>query len=77
MYLNYSNALSDLGMEVSRLDPALFMFFEDNSTIMSYERRLSGMISTHVDDSLTVGKDSLKKKIEILMMEKFKYGAKI
>ena len=53
-YLSYSNALGNLGMEVSRLDPALFLFFDDKSTRMSKESKLSGIRSTHVDDSLTI-----------------------
>ena len=31
------------------------------------------MISTHVDDSLTVGKDSFRNQVEVPMIEKFKY----
>ena len=62
-------------MEVSRLDPASFLFFDAKSTRMSKERKLSGMISTHVDDSLTVGKDSFRNQVEVPIMEKFKYGS--
>ena len=61
-YLSYSNALGNLGMEVSRLDPALFLFFDDKSTRMSKERKLSGIRSTHVDDSLTI--DSWQRLIQ-------------
>ena len=60
-YLNYAKSLCDLGMEVSRLDQALFLYFEDDSTKESYKRKLGGIISTHVDDSLNVGADKFQK----------------
>ena len=73
--MNYSKALVDLGLELSKLDPALFFFFEDHSNDKSEVRKPSGIISTHVDDSLSVGSETFREKVEKPMMNKFTYGA--
>ena len=73
-YKNFAENLVGLGMEVSRVDPAMFYFFDDDSTKDSEERNLSGIITTHVDDSLTGGNDIFTRKVAKPMMKKFKYG---
>ena len=70
-YLAYADALLDYGMEVVKMDPALFVYHKDNSTIKSEVRKLSGILSTHVDDSLATGSPSFKAEVEKRILQKF------
>ena len=60
-YLNQGDKLIELGMEVCRMDPALFFYFDDVSNILSEDRELAGVLGTHVDDSMTAGNDKFTK----------------
>ena len=70
-YLNQGDKLIELGMEVCRMDPALFFYFEDGSNILSENRELAGVLGTHVDDSMTAGNDKFTKNIIKPMLKKF------
>ena len=63
-YLNFSESLQSLGMETCKMDPAMFLLFGDNSTDKSEKRNLTGMITTHVDDSLSAGNEQFKEQVE-------------
>ena len=64
-----------IGLEMCRMDPALFFYFNDGSNILSEDRKLAGILGTHVDDSLTLGNENFSKKIMKPMMKKFVYGS--
>ena len=74
-YTNQGENLIGLGMEMCRMDPALFFYFNDGSNILSEDRKLGGVLGTHVDDSLTLGKENFSKKIMKPMIKKFVYGS--
>ena len=57
------------------MDPALFVYHKDNSTIKSEVRNLSGILSTHVDDSLATGSPSFKAEVEKRILQKFTHGS--
>ena len=74
-YLNQGDKLIEFGMEVCRMDPALFFYFDDGSNILSEDRELAGVLGTHVDDSMTAGNDKFTKNIIKPMLKKFEYGS--
>jgi hypothetical protein len=74
-YTNQGEKLIGLGMEMCRMDPALFFYFNDGSNILSEDRKLAGILGTHVDDSLTLGNENFRQKIMKPMMKKFVYGS--
>ena len=57
------------------MDPAFFFYHSDGSTDKSEVRKLSGMVATHVDDSLTAGDAMYRNDVEGPMTEEFDYGA--
>jgi len=73
-FLNYAKTLVNLGMESCRMDPAFFFHHSDGSTKDDYERSMDGILCTHVDDSLTAGPASFKKKVIKPVMEQFVHG---
>ena len=74
-YTNQGEKLIGLGMEMCRMDPALFFYFNDGSNILSEDRKLAGVLGTYVDDSLTLGNENFIKKIMKPMIKKFVYGS--
>ena len=70
-YTNQGEKLIGLGMEIFRMDPALFFYFNIGSNILSdsEDRKLAGILGTHVDDSLTLGNENFSKKIKKPMMK--------
>ena len=68
------NKLIGLGMEVCRMDPAVFLYFNDGSSILS-ERHLAGVLGTHVDDSMTAGNKHFDQNILKPMLKTFEYGS--
>ena len=74
-YINQASKLVEFGMEVCRVDPAFFFYHSDGSTVKSEVRELSGMIATHVDDSLTAGDAKYRNDVEGPMTEVFDYGS--
>ena len=74
-YINQSTKLVDFGMEVCKVDPAFFFYHGDGSTMDSHYRDLSGMVATHVDDSLNAGDARYRNDVEGPMTEVFEYGS--
>ena len=74
-YINQATKLVEFGMEVCKMDPAFFFYHSDGSTALSEVRKLSGMVATHVDDSLTAGDAKYRNDIEGPMTEEFDYGS--
>jgi hypothetical protein len=74
-YINQATKLVGFGMEVCKMDPAFFFYHSDGSTDKSEVRKLSGMVATHVDDSLTAGDAMYRNDVEGPMTEEFDYGA--
>ena len=69
-YLEVEQTLVNLGCQVSRLDPAVFIYFnpEDNS--------LSGLMLTHVDDFIHGSGDQVfQRNVMIPLKERFKFGS--
>lgn len=67
-FISLSSELKRLGLEQSKLDHTLYMYFEN--------KVLGGMILTHVDDFLYCGADDFEKKVMIPLSKRFAVGSK-
>ena len=74
-YVNQSTKLVEFGMEVCKVDPAFFFYHEDGSSDGDQCRQISGIVATHVDDSLTAGDSIFRNDVEGPMTEVFEYGS--
>ena len=60
-YINYSESLRKQGMEVSQMDPAFLLFFDDDSRMNDVSRKLAGSMTIHVDKLLSAGNKLLNQ----------------
>ena len=71
-YKNFSQSLVDLGCVKARMDPAMFIHFENGEEEVSKEP--TGIAVTHVDDVLSVGNTKFDKNVMGEMKKVFKFG---
>ena len=74
-YLNITNGLMKLGCELSRMDNAFYMKFQDNSKPEDDERTLEGLVGAHIDDFLEVGTEKMKTTVLEPLRKQFTFGS--
>ena len=73
-YLNFSQKLQDFGCEKSLLDPAMFLYFDEDVSRSDLIKNPVGMAVTHVDDVLHCGRKRFEEKIMNPLKESLKLG---
>ena len=73
-YLNFSGQLQTLGCEKAKMDPAMFIHFEENE-MDDFHKEPSGLAVTHVDDMLSAGGNRFETEVIEKMKQQFKFGS--
>ena len=71
-YLNFSNHLLKFGCTKSKLDPAMFLYYEDEDKDV---KEPSGIAVMHVDDIMSAGEEGFETKVMDNMKSSFKFGS--
>ena len=74
-FINHAENIISLGCEPCKMDNATFYHFKDGSRPGDEERHLGGIVGSHIDDSLSVSGDGMKKEVLEKMKKKFTYGS--
>ena len=74
-YLNFSQNLIDFGCKKSRMDPALFIYFDKDEEDNDEVKEPCGLAVTHVDDMLSVGQQKFETEVVDKMKTAFKFGS--
>ena len=72
-YLNLSGELINNGCEKSKMDPAMFLYFDENNDEVSKEP--SGVAVTHVDDVLSGGNTDFETNVMTRIKKTFNFGS--
>ena len=73
-YLNFSQNLMDLGCEKMKMDPAMFIYFDENKNTEEVKEPI-GLAVTHVDDMLSAGENKFETDVIDKMKSAFKFGS--
>ena len=74
-FINHAESIISLGCEPCKMDNATYYYFNDGSRPGDEERHLGGIVGSHIDDSLSVSDDNMRKKVLENMKKKFTYGS--
>ena len=72
-YLNFSRKLIQKGCVKSKMDPAMFVNFEEEPE--EYCREPNGVAITHVDDIMSAGGNKFEAEVLDGIKENFKFGS--
>ena len=73
-YLNFSQNLMDLGCEKMKMDPAMFIYFDEDKNTEEVKEPV-GLAVTHVDDMLSAGENKFEMDVINKMKSAFKFGS--
>jgi hypothetical protein len=70
LYKNFSQTLVDLGCVKAKMDPAMFIHFENEEV----SKDPTGIAVTHIDDVLSVGSTKFDKNVMGEIQKIFEFG---